>query len=101
MYIMGMIILVIFAVIGLCAFLSAIIDFCCCKCRGMTIVLDDLEIDSAEARLRKAARMYKENCDSRLLVVCDKGEPAYDICELMKKEYPFLELISPEDIKIP
>ncbi len=45
--------------------------------------------------------MYKENCDSRLLVVCDKGEPAYDICELMKKEYPFLELINPEDIKIP
>ncbi len=35
MYIMGMIILVIFAVIGLCAFLSAVIDFCCCKCRGI------------------------------------------------------------------
>ena len=101
MYIMGMIILVIFAVIGLCAFLTAITDMCCCKCRGMTIILDRLDIDNAEAGLRKAARIYKESCDSRLIVVCDKGDPAYDICELMKKEYPFLELISREDIRIP
>jgi len=101
MYIISMILLIIFAVVGLCAFLTAIMDMCCCSCKGVTIILDKLEADNAEAQVRRAARMYKETCHARLICVCNTDDPAHDICELMKNEYPFLELVRPEDIRIP
>ncbi len=92
MYIFSMILLVIFAVIGLCAFFSALAD---CACRGrdeVQIVLQNLSADNAEARIRRAARICRQFRGSTIVCICESHSPACEIARLMQKEYPFMEI---------
>lgn len=101
MYILSMTILIFFAVIGLCAFIAGVVDLCCHGNRSLTLVVADLNAENAEAKVRTAAHLYREAKGGRLLCVCGNDDPACDICHLLQKDYPFLEIVSPEDICIP
>lgn len=94
MYILCMIILIFFAIIGLCAFITALID-AFYKTDGETVLtLKNISADNAENRIRSAARICQRHKGMRLICICDEENPAYDICRLMQKEYPFLEIQS-------
>lgn len=96
MYILCMIILVFFAIIGLCAFLSAILDQCYQNDGKAELTLKDLTTADAEARIRTAARICQHHRGFSLICVCDEKDPVYDICCLMKKEYPFMQIVPPD-----
>ena len=93
MYILCMIILVFFAVIGLCAFITALIDRLYQNSDQSELILRDLSPDNAEARIRSAARICLHHTGIKLICVCDEDDPVYDICCLMQKEYPFMEIV--------
>ena len=96
MYIFSMIILIFFAIIGLCAFVGGLLDAVYKGSSNALLILGDLSPDNAEARIRAAARICRQHRSIRLRCVCEKGDPARDICELMQKEYPFMELLPPD-----
>lgn len=93
MYILSMIILIFFAIIGLCAFISAII-YAAHNTKGdeILIVLRKLNEENAEGRLRKAAGICMNTRDAKLLCVCERDNPAFVICEKFKADYPFIEI---------
>lgn len=94
MYIIAMIILVFFAVIGLCAFITALLDRLYQNSVESELFLKNLSPDNAEARIRSAARICLHHSGIQLVCVCEESDPAYDICRLMQKEYPFMEIRS-------
>lgn len=96
MYILSMIILIFFAIIGLCAFIGAILDAVCKSTGSVVLTIGDLSADNAEARIRCAARVCQHHRGYRLRCICDEDQPAYDICRLMQKDYPFMEIIPPD-----
>ena len=93
MMIFGMIILVFFSIIGLCAFITAITDGFS-QNEEAVILLEGLTCENAEARIRFAARICRQYKRLRLRCICDKSDPAYDICVLMQREYPMMEIKS-------
>lgn len=93
MYILMMIILIFFAVIGLCAFITALLDNLYHNNGKAELILKSLKPDNAEASIRSAARICQRHSGFTLICVCDEDDPAYDICRLMQKEYPFMEII--------
>ena len=92
MLVFCMIILVFFAIIGLCAFITAILDIAYKGDSSAVLVIKDLKPDNAEARIRTAARICLKHTHIRLVCLCKEEDPAYDICCYLKKEYPFLEI---------
>ena len=92
MFVFCMIILVFFAIIGLCAFITAILDIACKSDGSAVLVVKDLKPDNAEARLRAAARICLSHTSIRLICVCREDDPAYDVCRLLQKEYRFMEI---------
>ena len=100
MYLLSMILLIFFAIIGLCAFINAVINAAHSSADDeVLIVLRELEENSAEARIRKAARMYMNAKGARLVCVCDSDVPEIKICEMMSREYPFMEIISKQEAR--
>lgn len=94
MYILCMIILIFFAVIGLCAFISALVD-CLYRSDGEAVlILKELSADNAEARIRSAARICHHHAGMSVVCICGEEDPTYDICALMQKEFPFLRIQS-------
>lgn len=93
MYILCMIILIFFAVIGLCTFIAALLDRLYHTGNRAELILRDLRPDNAEARIRSAARICLRHSGIELICVCDEDDPSYDICRLLQKEYPFMEII--------
>lgn len=99
MYILGMIVLIFFAIIGLCAFITAVIDAAHSSTEDeILIVLRKLTADNAESRIRKSARICMSTKGAGLICVCDSGEPAYSICEMMKRDHPFIEIVNSRSI---
>ena len=96
MTIFSMIILVFFAVIGLCTFIASIIGTCFKSAGEADLILRSLSPDSAEQRIRTAAHICQTHRGYRLICVCADSDPAYDICALMQKDYPFIEIIPPD-----
>ena len=94
MYILLMIILIFFAVIGLCSFIAALIDKLYHNNGKAELILKDLKPDNAEVRIRSASRICQRHSTIKLICVCNEDDPAYDICRLMQKEYPFMEIQS-------
>lgn len=94
MYIFSMILLIFFAIVGLCAFISALLDIAYKGNSNAVLMLRNLTPDNAEVRIRRAARICLHHTDIRLICICPKDNPAYDICLMMQKEYPFLEIQS-------
>lgn len=93
MYLFSMIILIFFAIIGLCAFITALLDIAYKGNSRAVLLLTDMLPADAEACIRTAARICMHHTRIRLICVCTEDNPAYDICKLMQKEYPFLELM--------
>lgn len=95
MYILGMIFLIFFAVIGLCAFITAVVDSLHRNtCDEITLLLQGLDENNAEISIRRAARIAQENSGVQIVIMCEKDDPAYPICEMMQKDYPFIEIRS-------
>ena len=92
MYIFCMIILIFFAIIGICAFITSLLDHCYHGEHESTLVIEGLSAENAEARIRSAARICQHHKGMTLRCVCSEENPAYDICKLMQKEYPLMEL---------
>lgn len=99
MLIICMLLLVFFAVIGLCSFITALLDCACREEQDILLLLRGLTEDSAEMRIRHAARLCKKEKSARLICICEQDNPARDICLLMQKEYPFIEINSQKEIK--
>lgn len=91
MYILSMIILIFFAIIGLSAFITAIADGFHTSAKAV-LTLEELSCSDAEARIRSAARICRQYKGIRLRVICEEGDPAYDICVMMQREYPMMEI---------
>lgn len=96
MFIFCMIILIFFAVIGLCAFITSILDYCYKGDQESVLIIKNLSADNAEARIRSAARICQHHKGMRLRCICGEDDPAFDICVLMQKEYPLMEICSLE-----
>lgn len=94
MYIFCMIILIFLAIIGLCAFITALLDVFYKGSGETVLLLKNLSAENAEARIRSAARICQHHHGIKLVCLCDEDHPAYDICHLMQQEYPFLEICS-------
>ena len=92
MYIICMIILIFFAIIGICAFITSLLDHCYHGEHESTLEIEDLSAENAEARIRSAARICQHHKGMTLRCVCSEENPAYDICKLMQKEYPLMEI---------
>ena len=93
MYILCMIILVFFAVIGLCAFVTSLLDQCYKGSTDAELILKNLTPENAESSIRSAAHICQRHRGIRLVIICDESDPAYDLCKLMQKDYPFMEII--------
>ena len=93
MYILCMIVLVFFAVIGLCAFAAALLDQFYQGSTDAELILKNLSPDNAESRIRSAAHICRRQKGIRLIILCSETDPAYDICRLMQKDYPFVEIM--------
>lgn len=92
MYIFCLIILIFFAIIGICAFITSLLDHCYHGEHESTLVIGGLSAENAEARIRSAARICQHHKGMKLRCVCSEENPAYDICKLMQKEYPLMEI---------
>ena len=57
MYILCMIILVFFAVIGLCAFVTSLLDLCYRNSTDAELILKNLTPENAESSIRSAAHI--------------------------------------------
>ena len=94
MYILCMIILIFFAIIGICALITSLLDHCYHGDHETMLVLNELSTENAEARIRSAARICQHHKGMTLRCICDEDDPAFDICVMMQKEYPSMELCS-------
>ncbi len=92
MYILSMILLIFFAIIGLCAFITAIMDLSCRGSGDAELVLKSLTAENAEARIRSAARIAEHHRGIRVICICGDDDPVKQICYLMQKEFPFIEV---------
>ena len=99
MYILSMIILIFFAIIGLCAFITAVIDSMHSGAGELLIILRELSEDNAEARVRKAAGICRNCRGSRIICVCEKDSPEESICEMLKRDHPFITICGKDDLK--
>ena len=90
MYIIGMVILTFFAVIGAAAFITGLLRAKDAD-EDIAVILYKLNEDDAEARIRKAAELCGEIRCERLICVCE-DIAAKNICVRMKKVYPIVEI---------
>lgn len=85
----GIILLVFFALIGVLAFLSALIG--AGEDKKQVMVLEDLREENAEYRIRRAARRCERIRCGRLICRCEDAG-AERICKILMKEYRMIEL---------
>ena len=102
MYIFCMIVLVFFAMIGLCVFALSIIRTI--LDRGddneYLIVIPHISAEDAEYRIRAGIRKINDIGKGNILCLCDEEDiEAADICQRMKRECPYLELVSKTTLK--
>lgn len=94
MYILGMILLIFFAVIGLSCFISMIAKANLkSDTGGFILLIPEVDADNAEARIRSAAVIRQEAFGCRVVCVCPEDQRTRTICEKLQKEYPFLEIV--------
>lgn len=91
MYILGMITLTFFAIIGLASFITAICRRTYVKDDRAVLVLRELTADNAEHRVRRAAAVCEELRCERLICEC-ADDTAAEICDLLSADYPVIEI---------
>ncbi len=95
MYILGLVVLIFFAVIGLAVFVGTIAKANLrSNTEGMILLIPRVDENNAEAKIRSAAAMVDSVRGCRLICVCPKEDNARVICEKLQKEFPYLELAS-------
>ena len=94
MYILGMIILTFFAVIGAAHFISAILHSAAGYDEQLVMVLTELGADNAEYRLRNALSLCREMRCSHLRCECRDSEALY-ICNSFARHEPMIEVRPP------
>ena len=100
MYLFCMILLIFLAIIGLSSFINAIINAAHNSTDDeILLILRNLNDNNAEARIRKASRICMNTKGAHIICVCDDRNPANNICEIMKREYPFIETKNKNEIK--
>lgn len=93
MYILGLVILVFFAVIGLAVFVSTLVKANLqSNTDGFILLIPQADEDNAEARIRSAAALVGSAHGCRLICVCKNEHGARMICEKMQREFPYLEI---------
>ena len=95
MYIIGLIILTFFALIGILAFINSIIKLRDPD-RKATMILSDLSAGDAEMRIRRAARICSEIRCERLICMCADADSLF-ICKALSAVYPVIEARKAED----
>lgn len=105
MYLFGMVILIFFAMLGLCGMCRGI-------ARGLSKPDNDREIiliepikrgqENAEFTLRRAAQkvlwMGRHAPDRVIALDCDMDENTRKLCRLVCGDYPFMELCTKEEL---
>lgn len=93
MYILGIVLLVFFAVIGLSVFIGTLIKAgMTSDTDGFILLIPSVSEENAEARIRSAVTLLQKTRGSRIICVCPKDHKARTICEKMKEQYSFLEI---------
>ena len=92
LYILCLIMLTFFAVIGLLTFINAIVLGLSSKNDDMNIILPSLTGSDAEHRVRKAVYICEEIGCRRLICKCADDE-ARLICSKLKASYPVIEIV--------
>ena len=88
MYIIGMILLSFFALVGIAFFIDAVSSALHRVKGDMILLLPSLSADDAEARTRQAARLCEREDGTAVICLCEQGSEAEVICERLKYEYP-------------
>lgn len=91
MYIVGLIILTFFAVLGLSAFLTPLLS----EARNdpqLKLILEKLTASDAEIRVRRGVRLCRELRIERLICECADAE-AIAVCERLKNDCRMIEVI--------
>ena len=91
LYIIVLIIMTFFAVIGLITFINALILGNDLRNEDVKLVLDSLSGNSAERRVRKAVNICEELSCRRLVCECSDEEARF-ICKKLKERYPIIEI---------
>jgi hypothetical protein len=92
MYIVCLIVLTFFAVIGLATFISAIRSSALACDGEMLLILPDIDKSCAEARVRRAASVAESVRGCRIIAVCT-DEASKEICERLKIQFDNLETV--------
>ena len=97
MYIVFLIILTFFAVIGVATFISAIRS-ASLSCDGELILfLPEIDERCAEARIRYAASVVESVREYRIIAVCT-DDNAKAICDKLKQKIENLEAVTSDDV---
>ena len=91
MYILGMIVLTFFAVIGAASFITAISRSISGKDDCFVLVLKDLTENDAEIRVRRAVQLCGELRCEQLICEC-ADDAAVRICEILREKHPIIEI---------
>ena len=93
MYILGIMILSFFAVIGLACFIGALVKAgSVSDTEGFIMLIPSVTEDNAEARIRSASALISSARGCRIVCVCPNDSPAKEICGRLKKQLPQLEI---------
>ena len=87
MYIIGMIILSFFALIGIAHFIDAVGNAIHWVKGDMILLLPSLHADDAEARTRQAARLCERENGTSVICLCEHGSEAEAVCNRLMQEY--------------
>lgn len=90
-YILCMVVLVFFAVIGVSSFIVSIKNPAYRLSARAELVISGLTAENAEAQIRAAAGICMRYGGIRLICVCESDE-IREICERLRKEYSFIEI---------
>ena len=94
MYILGLVILVFFAVVGLASFAGELYHAKMRDCADRLILLiPHVDEDTAEMRIRSAIAAAESIKAGRIICVCSADDPAFAICERLQEDHPILEIV--------
>ena len=99
MYILGIICLVFFAILGAAAFIGALVKaHLKCDTDGFVLLVPHVSEDNAEVRIRSASMAAESMRGCRIVCICGENDPARKICEKMQRQFSQLEIA--EDLNV-
>lgn len=100
MYIICIVITLFFAVIGLCAFILAVIGALTDSCaEEPMLIIPNVSEDDAEIKIRRARYISSRVRCSKVICLCEGKGGAYAICKRCADRYPCIEIMTKEEVK--